>query len=118
MIFFTNKKDISMLQERKGKKVKETSPSIDIPALHFADKSYELICKNTLVSISYTAWLISNRPGIRIHVFYLICNQVSYTDLSKFKNNRDKNFLLVWILVIFSGTHLSIIKIKTNYVVN
>lgn len=78
-----------MLQERKGKKVKETCPRIDIPALFFfTDKSSELISKNTMGSISFTTWLISNRPGIRIHVSYFICSQVSYTDLSKFRNNR------------------------------
>ena len=119
MIFFTDKKDISMLQERKGKKVKETCPRIDIPALRFADESSKLISKNTTGSISFTTWLINNRPGIRIHVSYFICNQVSYTDLSKFRNNRGIFFFfLVWILVIFSGMHLSRIKIKTNYVVN
>lgn len=38
MIFSHQQKDISMLQEKEREKVKETSPSIDIPALHFADK--------------------------------------------------------------------------------
>lgn len=114
MIFFTNKKDISMLQERKGKKVKETSPSIDIPALHFADKLVWVNCKNTLVSISYTAWLISNRPGIRIHVSLfnlqsshtLTCPNLKITGIEIF----------FWFGSIFRHT-LEYNKIKTNYVV-
>lgn len=119
MIFFTDKKDISMLQERKGKKVKETCPRIGIPALHFTDKSSELISKNTKASISFTTWLISNRPGIRIHVSYFMAIKFHTLTCPNLEITGDNFFFfLVWILVIFSGMHLSRIKIKTNYVVN
>lgn len=46
--------------------MKETSPSIDIQALHFTDKRTEGISENILTSINYTVWLISNRSGMRI----------------------------------------------------
>lgn len=66
MIFFTVWKGHINIKGKNGeKKVKETSPSIDIQAFRFTHKTTKVISENTLVSIDYTAWLISNRPGMR-----------------------------------------------------